>query len=387
MFSASIHLSKGRKIMGLALDAVTAIILAGGRGSRMQGLDKGLMPFNGKPLVRHVIDRLTRQIPRLLINANRHRDEYAQLGYAVFADTDPDFAGPLAGITAAFAQTDNDWIITAACDTPRLPLDYVARMCAAVSSNQIYVATSRARLQPTFGLWPRSCLPALNRFLAGGERAMHVFLNEQQAVHVDFSDRDEDFVNINTLDELSQSLNNIAVPMLGFVANSGTGKTTLLTKLIPLLSQRGVRVALIKHAHHTFDIDIPGKDSYELRKAGARQVLVASQQRWALIIETPQRPTDPLLAELRQQLDTTQLDLILVEGFKHEAFAKIELHRQELQQPLFCKTDPHIIAVATNAAPLAGITLPQLNINDAASITEFICTTLLMKPIPLPPGK
>lgn len=372
--------------MGLALDAVTAVILAGGRGSRMQGHDKGLVLFTGKPLIKQVIDRLTPQIPRILINANRHQHDYAQLGYVVFADTHPDFAGPLAGIAAAFAQTNSDWIITVPCDTPYLPAEYVVRMCAAASATRIYVATSSAYLQPTFGLWPRECLPALTTFLAQGNRAMHVFLNDQKAIEVDFSDCDEAFTNINTLNELSQLQNPITVPLVGFVANSGTGKTTLLTKIIPLLRQQGVRIALIKHAHHAFDIDTPGKDSYELRKAGARQVLVASQRRWALITETPQQQTEPSLAELLQQLDVAQLDLILVEGFKHEALPKIELHRQELQQPLLCKIDPHIIAVATNAAPLADITLPQLNINDATSIAEFICTTLLMKPTSSLPG-
>ena len=371
--------------MGLALDAVTAVILAGGRGSRMHGQDKGLVQFAGKPLVKQVIDRLAPQIPRLLINANRHKHDYAQWGYTVFADLHADFAGPLAGIAAAFAQTNSDWIITAPCDAPYLPAEYVARMCATVDATRIYVATSSTYLQPTFSLWPRECLPALTAFLAQGNRAIHVFLNEQKAVEVDFSDCDEAFTNINTMNELSQQLNRLALPLLGFVANSGTGKTTLLTKLIPLLSQQGVRIALIKHAHHAFDIDIPGKDSYELRKAGASQVLVASQQRWALITETPQQQTDPLLTTLLQQLDMTQLDLILVEGFKHEAIPKIELHRQELQQPLLCKTDPYIIAVATNAAPLVGITLPQLNINNAASIAEFICATLLLKPVPSPP--
>ncbi len=385
MLSASYHLGKGHKIMGLALDTVTAVILAGGRGSRMRGQDKGLVQFAGKPLVKQVIDRLAPQISRLLINANRHKHDYAQWGYTVFADTHADFAGPLAGIAAAFAQTNSDWIITAPCDAPYLPAEYVARMCAAVDATRIYVATSSAYLQPTFGLWPRECLPVLAAFLAQGNRAMHVFLNEQKAVEVDFSDCDEAFTNINTMNELSQHLNRIAIPLLGLVASSGTGKTTLLTKLIPLLSQQGVRIALIKHAHHAFDIDIPGKDSYELRKAGAIQVLVASQQRWALITETPRQQTDPSLVKLLPQLDMTHLDLILVEGFKHEAIPKIELHRQELQQPLLCKTDPHIIAVATDAAPLAGITLPQLNINNAATIAEFICATLLLKPVPSPP--
>ncbi|HFQ14122.1 MAG TPA: molybdopterin-guanine dinucleotide biosynthesis protein B, partial [Gammaproteobacteria bacterium] len=116
-----------------------------------------------------------------------------------------------------------------------------------------------------------------------------------------------------------------STPLLGFVAFSGTGKTTLLRQLIPLLKARGLKIGLIKHAHHRFDIDIPGKDSYELRKAGADRVLVASQQRWAMVSETPQQDGDPALADMLAHIDKDDLDLILVEGFKHARFPKLEL--------------------------------------------------------------
>ena len=123
--------------------------------------------------------------------------------------------------------------------------------------------------------------------------------------------------------------------MLGFVAFSGTGKTTLLKQLIPILKARGLHLALIKHTHHQFDIDTPGKDSYELRQAGAEQVMVASRRRWALMVETPNQNDDPPLESLIDHLDTKALDLILVEGFKHAAVPKIELHRPILNKPLF----------------------------------------------------
>ncbi|MFL6712642.1 MAG: molybdopterin-guanine dinucleotide biosynthesis protein B, partial [Sulfurifustis sp.] len=112
-------------------------------------------------------------------------------------------------------------------------------------------------------------------------------------------------------------------PILGIAAYSGTGKTTLLRKILPQLRGRGLRVAVVKHAHHSFDTDVPGKDSYELRKAGAVQMLVASRHRWALITETGDA-NEPRLDELLGQLDQSNLDLILVEGFKAEAFPKIE---------------------------------------------------------------
>jgi len=159
-------------------------------------------------------------------------------------------------------------------------------------------------------------------------------------------------------------------PVLGFAAFSGTGKTTLLIRLIPLLEQRGVRVALIKHAHHDFEIDKPGKDSYELRKAGARQVLVASDRRSALISENAP-PREPLLDDLVARLVLDSVDLVLVEGFRHVPFPKIELHRPSLKHPLLCHEDTSIIAIATDF-PVNVDPLPLLDLNNTIMIAEFI---------------
>jgi molybdopterin-guanine dinucleotide biosynthesis protein MobB len=159
-------------------------------------------------------------------------------------------------------------------------------------------------------------------------------------------------------------------PMLGFAAFSGTGKTTLLVRLIPFLEQRGIQVALIKHAHHDFDIDKPGKDSYELRKAGARQVLVASDRRSALVTEYAE-PREPRLEDLIAQLALDEVDLVLVEGFRHLPFPKIELHRPSLRLPLLFHEDDSIIAVATDS-DMGVDALPHLDLNNIAMIGEFI---------------
>ena len=166
-------------------------------------------------------------------------------------------------------------------------------------------------------------------------------------------------------------LHNAHLPILGFAAYSGTGKTTLLRRLLPLLAQRGLKVGVVKHAHHTFEVDHPGKDSYELRKSGAAQMLIASRQRWALVVERP-REAEPQLDEVLLELDQAALDLILVEGFKHEPYPKIELHRPSLRRPLLCRRDSNIVAVATDAPLTREVSVPVLDLNDPGGIGDFI---------------
>lgn len=161
-------------------------------------------------------------------------------------------------------------------------------------------------------------------------------------------------------------------PTLGFSGYSGVGKTTLLAALIPRLRKAGLSIAVIKHAHHRFDIDHPGKDSFELRRAGAQQMLVASRQRWALIYEEATEQPEPLLGELYQHLDRRALDLVLVEGFKHESFSKIELHRPALGHSLLFPQQPEIIAVATDAPISYPTSLPQLDLNRPDEVLEFV---------------
>ncbi|OBU14626.1 bifunctional molybdopterin-guanine dinucleotide biosynthesis adaptor protein MobB/molybdopterin molybdotransferase MoeA [Photobacterium aquimaris] len=161
---------------------------------------------------------------------------------------------------------------------------------------------------------------------------------------------------------------NASVPLLGFAAFSGTGKTTLIEAMLPKLVERGLRIAVIKHAHHDFDIDQQGKDSYRLRKAGAHQMLISSRYRRALITETPS--AEASLPSLIRQLDQTQLDLILVEGFKKLDFPKIELHRQVINKPWLYQDDNTIIAIASDTK--ADTVLPQICIDDIEQLTDFV---------------
>ena len=171
---------------------------------------------------------------------------------------------------------------------------------------------------------------------------------------------------------------NIGIPVIGIcAAGSNAGKTTLITQLIPALAQKSIRTSVIKHAHHRFDIDHPGKDSYQIREAGAVQTLVASNLRWALMTErqrTSDKDVELDLAELLTQIDIRYADLILVEGFKSAAIPKIEVYRAGMDLPLLAPNDPNIIAVASDTA--IEVNVPVLNLNDISTITDFIMQSM-----------
>lgn len=164
--------------------------------------------------------------------------------------------------------------------------------------------------------------------------------------------------------------------VLGLAGWSGSGKTTLLVRLIPLLVQRGLRIATLKHAHHEFDVDTPGKDSWEHRKAGASEVIVASARRWVQMHELGGQ-AEPTLATLLQRV--SPCDLVLVEGFKRERHPKLEIHRPALGKPVFYPDDPAVIAVATDA-PLDAPHPPCVDLNDIAAVADLVQASALPLP-------
>ncbi|MFN3349130.1 molybdopterin-guanine dinucleotide biosynthesis protein B [Pseudorhodoplanes sp.] len=163
--------------------------------------------------------------------------------------------------------------------------------------------------------------------------------------------------------------------IIGLAGWSGSGKTTLLTRIIPCLTARGNRVSTLKHAHHNFDVDRPGKDSFEHRSAGATEVLVISANRWALMHELRGAPEPPLPALLGK---LSQVDLVLVEGFKRESFPKLEIHRAANGKPLLHPLDRWIVAIASDT-PLPDATVPVIDLNEIDAIADL----LLAKAIPV----
>jgi molybdopterin-guanine dinucleotide biosynthesis protein A len=186
--------------------SVTGVVLAGGMGRRMGGVDKGLLELRGRPLAAWVVDRLRPQVDHLLINANQNRERYAEFGCPVVADEIPDFAGPLAGLHAALSAATTPLVATAPCDSPFLPETLVSRLFSALTAAAADLAVARTFDQPhpVFCLCRREVLPHLTEFLAGGGRKIDRWYATLRVVEVAFDDEADAFENINTREELGR---------------------------------------------------------------------------------------------------------------------------------------------------------------------------------------
>ena len=186
-------------------ESVTGLVLAGGQGSRMGGVDKGLQPFRGKPMVAHVLEALAPQVDEVLVNANRNPEAYAQFGHRVIADEIAGFAGPLAGFERGLAHARGTLVVTTPCDSPFLPRDLVARLRAALEREgaELAVAKTGDQAHPVFCLMRRELHASLSAFLGSGQRKIDRWYATHRFVEVGFDDEAEAFLNINTREELA----------------------------------------------------------------------------------------------------------------------------------------------------------------------------------------
>jgi molybdenum cofactor guanylyltransferase len=185
---------------------ITGIVLAGGQGRRMGGVDKGLVAFAGRPLVAHAIERIAPQVGAILINANQNVEQYRAFGHRVVSDAVGGFAGPLAGLHAGLIATQTPYAVTAPCDSPFLPLDLVARLGAALVHDhaQLAVAKTFDQVHPVFALVDAAVLPHLEQFLKKGGRKIDAWYATLAATEVPFDDEADAFRNINTRAELEE---------------------------------------------------------------------------------------------------------------------------------------------------------------------------------------
>jgi molybdopterin-guanine dinucleotide biosynthesis protein A len=185
------------------MGGVTGIVLAGGQGRRMGGVDKGLQLLRGRPMVEHVLARLAPQVAEILINANQNLEAYGRFGHRVVADAIGGFAGPLAGLQAGLAEASHALVVTVPCDSPFLPLDLVSRLQEALKQNDLAVAKTGEQAHPVFSLARASVREHLARFLAAGGRKIDAWYSTLKVVEVAFDDEADAFRNINTREELN----------------------------------------------------------------------------------------------------------------------------------------------------------------------------------------
>jgi molybdenum cofactor guanylyltransferase len=196
--------------MSIAIEDITGLVLAGGRGSRMGGIDKGMQPFQGIPLAQHALQRLAPQVGRLMINANRSIEDYRTMGVPVWSDEDSDFPGPLAGMLAGLTHCETPFLLSVPCDSPFFPTDLAARLSAGLEENGTEIATAYTPEghdlfpQPVFCLMKASLQTSLRAFIQRGERKTGLWAREMGGARVLFHDVDA-FANFNTLTELEQA--------------------------------------------------------------------------------------------------------------------------------------------------------------------------------------
>lgn len=197
-----------------ARERITAGILAGGRATRMGGVDKGLVDLGGRAMVEYVLDALRGQTAKMLINANRSVAQYQRYGVPVVGDQLTGFLGPLAGIDSMLAAADTDWLLTAPCDSPQVPSDLGARLWQAMVREhaEIGVAHSGDHLEPVFALLPRALRTDLDAYLASGERRIRLWYQRHRMAIADFSDCPEMFINVNTLPERDELATQLGKP-------------------------------------------------------------------------------------------------------------------------------------------------------------------------------
>jgi molybdopterin-guanine dinucleotide biosynthesis protein MobB len=271
--------------------------------------------------------------------------------------------------------------MTLPCDTPFLPKDLAQRMIEVKNRKMdvdLIIARSRGYNHPVVALWKSNLDFKLKNALDDGIRKIDLFTSKLKIAYVDFDTKNnlqfDPFTNLNSPLDLinAQQILGKLPPFFGLAGWSGSGKTTLCTKLIENFTKIGIKVGTLKHAHHKFELDKPGKDSFNLRQAGARPMIISSKERFALIQENDGDEEKSLfqMLEIFAKEPINQCDIIIVEGYKNEPIPKIEVYRPDINKPLLYKEDNNIFAIASDIKIESSI--PSFDLNNINSISDFI---------------
>lgn len=350
---------------------ISAVILAGGKSRRFNKQDKGLLKINGLHMVNIVVKAIDSMTDEIIVSANRNQDIYRAITkLPVISDNESNYLGPLHGIMSAFEVVQHEYLLVVPCDAPNIKPELLSSLKNKIGKHEIAVAHDGERYQYTFALMKVSLLNNLKAHILSGGQSLGGWYKTLDKTSVNLPKKM--FFNMNTINDycsLVVKSYHKKIPVLGFVGFSGAGKTTLLEQVIKFLSDENINVAVIKHSHHKFDMDTPGKDSHRFRLSGAKQVMLGSSQRYALLVENQGK--EPNLGSLISKLDMSGLDLILFEGFKHEDYPKLEVNRLITGNENLFKNDPSIIALVTDDLH-CDIDVPLLDINNPLLVAQFV---------------
>jgi len=365
-------------------EIVPCVILAGGKGRRMGGKDKALIPLLDRPLLSYVLEIISGHVAPIALNINTNLDKFSEFGYEIIEDPIKGYLGPLAGILASLnwaRQLNQKWVMTLPCDTPFLPKNIVKEMIKLKNKAldvDLVVAQSKGYNHPVIALWKSDLNLKLEKALNEGIRKIDIFTSSLKVAYVDFdkinNDNFDPFTNLNSPLDLikAQQILGKLPPFFGLAGWSGSGKTTLCTKLIENFTKIGITIGTLKHAHHKFELDKPGKDSFNLRKAGARPMIISSKERFAMIQENDEHDEKSLfqMIEMFSKDPIQKCDLIIVEGYKNEPIPKFEVYRPIIGKPELYKEDNNIFAIASDINIESSI--PTFDLNNINSISDFI---------------
>lgn len=344
---------------------VYALILAGGKSSRM-GKDKPLLKLGGMTMLQKAVSfwQKTEMVDKILISVGPE-DHFKDLP----KNTEPisdlyEGKGPMAGILSAFEKTDADVLYVSAVDMPNL---MNALLLPIPEDADAAVYQRNGRPEPLFGVYKRSILPEAKKLLQAGNNRMRALLDQVKTSYFSLPSAQEFvFENLNTIEDLQRARAG-QPPMISIMGWSGSGKTTFMERLIPLLTERGLKVSAIKHDAHGFEIDKEGKDTWKFANAGAESVGIIGPDKWAMYGKG-----DYSLDQMRAAMPAC--DLILVEGYKLGDLPKLEIHRKANGKPLV-HTDDSLLAVFTDE--VLQTEAKQYSLTDYEKAADLICDLFL----------
>lgn len=345
---------------------VTGAILAGGSSHRM-GLDKATLRI-GRTTLFAKVEQVMRQLCDQVLIAG-DRPDLAHRALPCFPDT---YSGSsLAGLHTALSHARTDWIAVLPCDLPFPSLTLMQHLLDARRDVQAVIPRHPMGIEPLVACYHKSCLPQIETRLGNGQHRMTALLAE---LNVRFLEPEQfptgwrrALINLNRPEDLARLTQ--SPPAVTVIARSGTGKTTLLEKLIRELTARGWTIGALKHDAHRFEIDHEGKDTWRMTRAGAAVTAISSAEKSATL---RWHDGEPSVEEIIAR-DFPDVDLVLTEGFKASALPKVEVHRQALGQPLLSRGDRHdstLVAVASDA-PLS-LDVPVFDLNDPTALADFL---------------